>query len=79
MACFNAASGMSAEMAEQAAKLLLSGDYAELQRLLGQQLAGIAGELILGCLVSCSAAYLLVWSTARLFFRLRHKKLPTEH
>lgn len=79
MAWFNADSGISVSMTRQAAELILSGDYAELRQLLGQQLPGIAGELMLGCLLSCSMAYLLVWSTTRLLFRLGHKKLPTEH
>lgn len=73
---FGCATEVHAAQIKQAAAHALAGDYAAIDSLTSGQLPGMAAELLLGCLLSCCAVFVLIWGLCSLLFRLRKKKQP---
>lgn len=67
---FGLESDFSLRMAKETAQAILNQPLSSACEQLGAQLPAIATELLLGCLVSCTAAALLVYAVSRAAFRI---------
>lgn len=62
-------SGFSLQLAQETAKTAVNHSFSEACANLEAQLPGIAAELLLGCIVSCTTAAFLTYGIFRLLFR----------
>lgn len=67
---FGLASDFSFHMAGETVQTILNQPLTSACESLGPRLPAIAAELLLGCLVSCTAAALLVYAVSRAAFRI---------
>lgn len=67
---FSIESDFSLRMAGETVQSILNQSASRACEHLGSQLPAIAAELLLGCLVSCTAAALLVYAVSRAAFRI---------